>query len=188
MKRVLLAGLLGGLVMMVWLFAVDGIFGFRRWIEMNELQDERTVYGFLAAHVTEPGRYVVNPEVVPEEGFPGHAPIFAVHYTGLGHADAGKEMLTGLFVALLSCTVGAWLLSHASARVRSRFATRLGSFTGIGLVAALLLFGARFGLTSYSMGDALALAAHDLAAWVLAGLVVASLVKPVEEEAAAGSG
>ncbi|MCG6956647.1 MAG: hypothetical protein LJF04_11725 [Gemmatimonadetes bacterium] len=188
MKRVLLAGLLGGLTMMVWLVVVDGLFGVKRDIEMNELRDERTVYSFLVAHITEPGRYVVNPEVVPEQGFPGHDPIFAVHYTGLGHADAGKEMLAGLLVALLSCTLGAGLLAHASVRVRSRFATRLGFFTGIGLVAALLLLGARFGLASYSMGDALALATHDLAAWVLMGLVVAGLVKPVAEEVATASG
>lgn len=188
MKRVILAGLVGGLVMIVWLVVADGILGLRRGIDMTQVPHERAVYGFLVEHVTEPGRYVVNPEVIPGQGFPGGDPIFAVHYTGLGHDDAGQEMLTGLVVALLSCVAGAWLLANSSARIQSRYGSRVLYFSVIGLVMALFGVGARFGLAAYPMDSALALGGHDLAAWVLAGLVVASLVKPAAEGGAARVG
>ena len=53
---------------------------------------------------------------------------------------------------------------------------------GIGLVAALLGFSARFGISAYSLGDALTLAVHDLAGWLAAGLAVALIVKPAKEQ------
>jgi len=37
---------------------------------------------------------------------------------------------------------------------------------------------ARFGISAYSLGDAVALGVHDLVAWVLAGLAVAWKVTP----------
>jgi hypothetical protein len=44
----------------------------------------------------------------------------------------------------------------------------------------IVLFGvaARFGISTYPLGDAVALGLHDFAAWVLAGLAVAWKVKP----------
>lgn len=187
MKKVLLGGLAGGVVMIVWLVVADGLFGLKRSIDMHQPRNERVLYDFLAEHITQPGRYVLNPEVIPDRGFPGDDPIFAVHYTGLGHADAGKEMLAGLVLALLSAAAGAWLLDNASSRVRSRYASRVAFFTVIGVAAALLGVSARFGLAAYPMSSALGLAAHDLAAWVLAGLAVARLVKPATEDAPTGA-
>lgn len=175
MKKVVFAGLLGGLVMAASLVVVDGLLGVRQRFDMNALGNERVVYGFLAEHVTEPGRYVLNPQVVPGQGFPGDEPIFAVHYTGLGHADAGREMLTGLLLMLLACGTGAWLVAHASTGIRARYASRLGYFGLIGLVTAMMGTGVRFGLAAYALEPALALAAHDLVIWVLAGLVVAAV-------------
>lgn len=188
MRRVLVAGLLGGLVMILWMIVADGLLGFKRGIEMKQLPQERTVYAFLVDHVTQPGRYVLNPEVVPERGFPGQEPIFAVHYTGLGHADAGQEMLVGLLVLLVSPIVGAWLLSNGSTRVLARYGSRVAFLTAIGVVVALLGIGARFGLATYSMGDALLLVIHDLVAWLLASLVVAGMVRSTAEPAAMGTG
>jgi hypothetical protein len=173
MKKVLLAGLLGGFVMLAWLIVVDAMLGFRRSIDMKALPDERSVYSFLVEQVPEPGIYVVNPEVSPDRAFPGHDPIFGVHYTGLGHDDAGKEVLVGLLIMLLAPMAGAWLLTRSSPRVLSRYRSRVGFLAMVGAVMALMVLGARFGLASFSFGAALALALHDLAAWTLAGCVVA---------------
>ena len=178
MKKVLIGGLLGAFTLIVWLIVVDGILGFKRNIEMNKLPNERIVYEFLSEHVTEPGRFVCNPEVTPNQRFPGHAPIFAVHYTGLGHDDAGQEMILGLVVMLLAPIIGAWLLWNASSRVLSRYSSRVLFFATIGIVVALFSILARFGIASYSLGDAIALGIHDLAAMVLAGLIVAWKVAP----------
>jgi hypothetical protein len=179
-RRVLLAGLLGGIVMLAWLVVADGILGFKRSVDMRQIPKERDVYTFLAEHVTEPGRYACNPEVLPEQRYPGHDPIFAVQYSGLGHDDAGQEMILGFVVMLLASIAGAWVLANASSRILSRYASRVLFLATIGIVLALLSVSARFGISAYSLGDALALAVHDLAAWVLAGLAVAWVVKPSE--------
>jgi hypothetical protein len=181
LKRVMIAGLMGGLVMIVWLIVVDGILGFKRGIDSKQIPEERSVYAFLAEHVKEPGRYVLNPEVVPEQGFPGDDPIFSVQYTGLGHDDAGQEMIVGLVIMLLSAIAGAWLVSNSSSRILSRYHRRVAFLAMIGVVVALLGIGARFGLAAYSFGDASALALHDLGAWIAAGLVMSWLIRPVKE-------
>lgn len=181
MKKVLMGGLLGACVLVVWLIVVDGILGFKSRIEMKQLPNERIVYEFLREHVTEPGNFVCNPEVTPDQRFPGDAPIFGVHYTGLGHDDAGREIIVGLVVMLLAPVLGAWLLSNASSRVLSRYGSRATFFAAIGMIVALFGMLGRFGLASFSLGDALALGMHDFAAWVLVGFVVAWKVAPDRE-------
>jgi hypothetical protein len=178
LKRVILAGLLGGVVLAVWFVIVDGFLGFKRGIEMNQLADERTVYAFLVEHVPDPGRYVVNPEISPDQAFPGDHPVFAVQYSGLGHADAGQEMLVGLVVMLLTPVVGAWLLSNASSRVLSGYGSRLFFFSVIGIVFTLFGVMGRFGLAGYPLGNAVVLSVHDLLAWVVVGLAIARFVRP----------
>jgi hypothetical protein len=178
LKRVIVAGLLGGLVLAIWFVVVDGFLGFKRGFEMDQLADERAVYAFLVEHVPEPGRYVVNPEVSPDRAFPGDEPVFAVQYSGLGHADAGQEILVGLVIMLLVPIVGAWLLSNASSRVLSGYGSRLFFFSVVGVVFTLFGVLTRFGLAGYPLGNALALSVHDFVAWVAAGLVVAWFVRP----------
>lgn len=178
LKKVIVAGLLGGVVLVIWFVVIDGFLAFKRGIEMHQLADERAVYAFLVENVPGPGRYVVNPEVSADQAFPGDDPVFAVQYSGLGHADAGQEMLVGLLVMLLTPIVGAWLLSNASSRVLSGYGSRLFFFSVIGVVFTLFMVMARFGLARYALGDAVALSTHDLVAWVVAGLVVARFVRP----------
>jgi len=182
MKRVLLAGLLGGLVFLASFMIVDGLLGFKRGIEMNELSNERLVYRFLKEQVKEPGRYVCNPEILPEQGFPGDAPIFIVQYSGLGHDDAGQEVLVGLIVMFLAPFFGAWILANASSRILSNYGNRLLFFSGIGIVMALFGIITRFSIGGYPLGNALILTLHDLVVWVLIGLVIAWYVKPVPIE------
>ncbi len=183
MRRILIGGLLGGIVMIAWFIVADGILGLKRTIDMKKLPNERVVYAFLIENITTPGRYVCNPEVLPEQRFPGGAPIFAVQYSGLGHDDAGQEMFIGLIVALLAPLAGAWLLGNASGRIRSRYGSRILFLAMIGIVLFLFGTASRFSLSAYSFGDAVTLAGHDLAAWLAAGLVVAGVVKPSGEHA-----
>jgi hypothetical protein len=182
MKKIILAGLLGGAVFIVWFIIVDGILGFKRGMEMNQLSNERLVYAFLKEHITKPGRYVCNPEIVPGQGFPDDDPIFVVQYSGLGHADSGREMLTGIIVMFLAPFAGAWLLAHTSNRILSGYGSRLLFFSGIGIVMSLFGIMMRFSIGGYPLGDTLVLTLHDLAVWVVAGLVIAQLIRPMLQE------
>lgn len=181
MKRVLVGSLLGLVVMLAWFVVVDGILGLTRSIRMKQLPNERTVYSFLIEHVEEPGRYVCDPEVTPEQEYPGDDPIFVVNYSGLGHDDAGKEMVLGLLVMLFALVAGAGLLWNSSPRVLSGYASRLIFFVTIGVVVAIFGLLNRFGLGAHSLGDALLLTIHDIVAWGGAGLVVCRIVRPKEE-------
>jgi hypothetical protein len=185
MRRRLVAGFLGGLVLLAWFIIVDGMLGFVRSFDMNRLPDERTVYVFLKEHVTRPGRYVCNPEVSPGQGFPGEDPIFGVEYSGLGHADAGQEMIVGLAFMVLAPVVGALMLGRASPGVLSCYASRFAFFAAIGVILGLFSIQVRFGISRYPLGDAVALAAHDFAAWAVAGLAVAGLIRPQGRKRAA---
>jgi hypothetical protein len=181
MKKIVIAGLIGGSVFLVWFIVVDGILGFKRSIEMKQLSNERSVYEFLSENVTEPGRYVCDPEVLPEQEFPGEDPIYVVQYSGLGHDDSGQEMLVGFIIMFLAPLLGAWILTNASNRVLSSFGFRLLFFTGIGTVMSLFGIMTRFSIGGYPLGDTLALTLHDLLAWIVAGILISWYIKPVSQ-------
>ncbi len=54
-KRVIIAGLLGGVVLIAWTFAVNGLLGFKSSMDMNRIPAERQVYEVLKTSITEPG-------------------------------------------------------------------------------------------------------------------------------------
>jgi len=70
-KKVISAGLLGGVVLIAWTFVVNGILGFQARIEMKQIAAERVVYETLKEHIVDPGRYICNPELTAEGRFPG---------------------------------------------------------------------------------------------------------------------
>jgi hypothetical protein len=64
-KKVGIFALLGMIVLMVWGFVINGVFGFNSRINMRQISDERKVYESLKESVVEPGRYIFNPELTP---------------------------------------------------------------------------------------------------------------------------
>jgi hypothetical protein len=176
--RVIVPGLLGGLVLVLWAFVVNGVLGFRSSLEMKRIPDERLVYEVLRARIPAPGGYVCNPALTGTGRFPDREPVYSVRYSGLGHGAAGREAFVGLLVFLAAPVSGAWLLSAATERVLSSYRRKALFFVGIGVLVALVADVARFGIGGFAMGDALRAAASDIAAWTLAGLVVAWRMRP----------
>ena len=178
MRRVLTAGVLGGVVLMAWTLVVNGIFGFQARIDMNRVPTEREVYEVLRQHVVDPGRYVLNPELTPEHRMRGGQPVYSVLYSGMGHEAAGGMLWVGLAVAISGSVIGAWLLSQASQRVTASYGRKVLFFAAVGLLLALFGDLTRSGIGGYPVGDAVALALHRVIAWVLAGQVVAWRIQP----------
>ncbi len=178
MKRVLMAALGGMIALGAWSSVVNGMLGVQRSIEMKRLADDRALYEMLAGQVVEPGRYVLNPEVIPGGPFPGKAPVFGIQYSGVGHEDAWQEMAAALASYFLVSLLGALLLFWSADAVRSRFTLRLLFVAGIGMVSAVFRFLGDFGIGSYRLSDAGLLALGDLAAWILAGAVMAGILGP----------
>lgn len=178
MRRVVVAGLFGAVVLMLWMVIVNGIFRFESNINMKQISAEREVYETLKEHIAEPGRYVCNPELTPEGRFPDGEPVFSVLYGGMGHGAAGGLMLVGLVVFILSPMVAAWMLSQTSERVISSYSRKVLFFAAIGLVIAVFSDLMDLGIGSYPVKDAVLLAAHDVVAWTVVGLVVARIIQP----------
>jgi hypothetical protein len=177
-KRIIIAGLLGGLVLIGWTFVVNGILGFRVALDMNRIPDERQVYETLATYVREPGRYVCNP-VLTERGFPPNEPVFSVIYGGMGHGAAGMTTLVQFPIAFLAPTIVAWMLSLASRRVLSSYPRKVLFFTAVGLLIGLMGRASDWGIGGYPLQSALTLFVHEIALWTVIGLVVAWKMKPL---------
>jgi len=177
-RKVVLAGVLGGGVMIVWAFVVNGIFWFNKSIAMKEIPDERAVYEVLKKNVVAPGRYVCNPAVVPSGMFPMNEPVFGITYSGTGHETAGREENTHFAIAFLATMIAAWMLSVTSERILCSYFRRVLFFVVIGLLFAVFSDLPKSGIGAYPMHDALLWAAYDVATWMAVGLVVASVIKP----------
>ncbi len=180
LKKVVVAGLLGGVVLIVWTFLVNGLLGFNNRINMKQIPDERLVYELLEEEVYEPGRYICNPEG-GEEGFPAEGPVFSILYSGMGHGDAGKMMLVQLPLFFLAPLIGAFLLSMASRKVLLSYGRKVLFFSLIGLLFAVFGDLNSFGIGGYPLESALILAAHSVVVWTIVGLVVAWRMKPATE-------
>ncbi len=178
LRRVIVAGLRGGIVLFAWTFAVNGILGFRSNVDRKPIPNERQVYECLKGNILEPGRYICNPEPTSSGRFPGQEPVYSITYSGMGHDFAGRLMFVQLGLFLLAPMIGAWMLSFASERVLTSYPRKVLFFVAIGLLFAVFGTLTRYGIDSYPLTDALKLAGYDLITWTLVGLVVAWRLQP----------
>lgn len=178
MKRIVVAGLLGSLVLIIWMFVVNGLLGFGSGINMKKVDNESQVYQVLKENVQQPGRYTVNPEPTGEGRYPEEDPVFSVLFSGMGHGTAGGQMIVGLIVMLLVPMLGAWLLAQASDSVLSSYPKKVLFFLILGLLIALFSDFDKGGIGGYPFGDVIMLGLHNIVLWTLVGLVIAWRIKP----------
>jgi hypothetical protein len=179
-RRVVVAGLFGGVVIMVWMILVNGILGFNSRINMKRLSNERAVYEILKNDITEPGKYVCNPEGTPS-GYPPNEPVFSILYGGMGHEAAGQNMLIQLPFFFIVPVVAAWMLSVTSKTVLASFPRKLAFIACIGLLFGVWGHLGNFGIGGYPLADTIALMVHDIVLWALVGLVLAWRMRPETE-------
>jgi hypothetical protein len=180
-RKVVMSGLLGAVVLVVWTFLVNGILGLGSSIERKRITAERDVHEFLQARLAEPGRYIANPERTGAGVFPEGEPVFSIHYSGMGHESAGTVMLVQLAMFLVTPMTGAWMLSVSSPWMLSSYPRRVLFFVAMGLLIAFYGGITNFGIDSYPPKDALMLALLDAITWTLVGLVVAWRMRPEPE-------
>ena len=180
-KKVILSGLLGAVVLVVWTFLVNGVFGFGSGIERRPITAEQNVHETLSASLIEPGRYIANPELTASGTFPEGEPVFSIYYSGMGHESAGKVMLVQLAMFVIAPMVGAWMLSVSSPLILLSYRRRVLFFAAVGLLVAFYGGITNFGIDSYPPKDALMLALLDVITWTLVGLVVAWRMRPEPE-------
>ncbi|MGB2965275.1 MAG: hypothetical protein WBB69_14940 [Anaerolineales bacterium] len=177
-KKVVIAGLLGWVVLIVWGFVVNGVFRFNSRVNLNQIPDDRRVYQFLKETITEPGRYIINPELTASGLFPDGDPVYSIHYSGLGHDAARELMLLQLAILLLIAMIAAWIMSLSSHRMLSSYPRKVLYFIAIGLLFSGFSFLTNFRIDRYPLTDALLLAIHDVSLWTILGLVLAWRITP----------
>lgn len=185
LKRILVCGLSGGVVLLAWTTVLNVGFRFSHRVQMRHVANERDVYAVLKANIAQPGAYVLNPPPDPGVGFAPGEPVFGVQYSGIGHDAAGAMLLLELAIGFVAPVVVAAMLSMAAASVLSRYLRKLLFVAMIGFVIAVFGDLQRFGIGGYPFVATLLLVARDLVGWFLAGLVMAWLMKPVAEPAPA---
>ncbi|NNE46801.1 MAG: hypothetical protein HKN37_09095 [Rhodothermales bacterium] len=176
--KIITSGILGGIAMSIWMFVVNAVLGFEHSMQMKSITNEREVYDLLKASIVEPGRYACNPEGTPQKGFPDGEPVFSILYGGVGHEAAGAMMLVDLLIFFVATVIAAWMLSLLSTRFRDSYRNRVLFFAAIGLLFAVAIDVANYGIGGYPLDDTVILALHRIAMWVFVGLVVAWRMKP----------
>jgi hypothetical protein len=176
-RRVFVAGVLAGVLVFVWYFMVNGIFGFNSRLTMKRVAEEEVVYETLRDHVTTPGKYVINPQPT-ERGFPPDEPVFSVLYGGMGHEAAGKHVLASTPFFVILPLIAAWMLSKTSDRVLSSGPLKVTFVAAIGVLLAAWGHVRQFGIGGYPLSDSLLLGLHDVVLWTLIGLVLAWRIRP----------
>lgn len=178
-KKVIIAGLLGGLTLMILTFLLNGVFSFRNRIDMKQVPNERQVYEILKQNIVYPGKYLCNPELTSSNTFPENEPVFSILYGGVGHEAAGvQSLLFDLLITFISTTIGAWLLSLTSIKIMSSYPRKVFFFTIIGVLIAVYIDLNNFGIGNYPLKDALTLALQNIVVWTLVGLVISLIIKP----------
>ena len=176
--RFVLPGILGGLVMLIWAVAINGLLGFKARIDMKLLPNEPQIYAVLKESIVESGRYACNPALTDDGTFPDGEPAFSILYGGVGHEAAGWEALVQLPLFFALPILAAWVLSRAGDGVLSSYPRKAAFFAAIGLLIGASSHLMSFGIGGYPIDSALALALHDAAVWTLAGLVMAWRITP----------
>ena len=181
-KKAIVPGLLGAVALIAFTFVVNGRLGFKARIDMKRIPDERRVYEFLKGHITEPGRYVCNPEGTPT-GYPPNQPVFSILYGGMGHEAAGRNMLIQLPFFFIAPIVAAWMLSVTSKKNLASLSRKVTFVACIGLLLGVWGHLGNYGIGGHPLENTIALMVHDLILWTLVGLVLAWRLRPQPEPA-----
>lgn len=194
--RILLGGVLGGVVLFVW--------GFLYWAVLSDtllpykhMADQAAVVEVLQENLPETGIYWFpmpqhNPDATAEEKQAAREAAEESHREGpLGaviyHAEGGEVMppsvlVKGFVINFFSALLASILLCCACGR--SGYAARTAFVFGLGLFAAASVHLIAWNFMFNPMGFTLLKIGDTIVGWFLAGLVIAAVVKPRAETSA----
>lgn len=181
-RKVILAGIIGGLTLIVWTILINGLFGFKYRIDMKKVPNQTQVYQILKANITEPGRYLCNPELTEANVFPDNEPVFSILYGGVGHEAAGPfSVILDFIFAIITATLCAWLLSLTSDKIIASFPRKVSFVILIGLLFAVFGDLKKYGIGNYPLIDTLLMTLHNIILWTVLGLVLGLFINPISK-------
>lgn len=189
MRRVVLGGLLAGVVVFFWGAAAHmalplGTMGVR------QIPNEDEMLAVFRGSITAPGFYFFpgmdhgkSASSSEKEAFiakikQGPTGILVIHPEG-GEAMSPRQLGTELATNVVSALIAAWLLTHVVAGYARRvlFVTLLGVF---GFMIVSVPYWNWYGFpTDFTSAEAI----DQIVGWFLAGLVLAAIIRPVTARA-----
>jgi hypothetical protein len=188
-KRIILAGLLGTTVMVIWAFlsfAVLRIGG----QTIKPVPDQAELHAALKSRITQPGTYAclyVSSEREMAQ-FPNYLnePVYAITYKGYTHSTVPGFRNLGVLSILFAPVLAAWLLTKASESVLKRYATRVLFVMMLGLFVAMAGDWPRAVADEQQASRLLLTTANTIVTWLLAGLAIAWRIRPEKSEKQSG--
>lgn len=189
MKKVLIAGLAGGVVMFLWGFVSHEALPLGE-MPIRTITNEDVVIGALKTHLNRPGFYLIPGEgmMSPEAKDP-QSPIRREEKYRRGptavmfyHPD-GKDpslptlLMTEFTTNLVSCLLAAWFVSCAAASLRS-YVSRVLFITLLGLFAFIVVNVPYWNWYRFTDDFTLVEMVIRVGGFALVGAVQAAIVKP----------
>jgi hypothetical protein len=181
-KKVLSAGIGGGIVIVVWLVASNAILPYKTNMIHRIAPNQLAIHRVLKENITKPGTYTC-PYLRPEEEslLPDYRnqPVYSIIYEGYRHSGEGAPtVLFPIVIPFVAALTASWMLSMTSEKILSRYYRRFLFIALLGGIIALY-----DDILQISMGPQpddyqIFLAVNNIITWALAGLVFAWGVKP----------
>jgi len=180
-KRIIVAGVLGTVVMIVWVmfsFAVLRIGG----KSIKPVPDQAELHAALKSRITQPGTYAclyVSSEQEMAQ-FPNYLnePVYAITYKGYTHSTVPGFRNLGVLSILFAPVLAAWLLTRTSESVLKRYAIRVLFVMMLGLFVAMAGDWPRAVADEQQASSLLLTTANTIVTWLLAGLAIAWRIRP----------
>jgi hypothetical protein len=191
MKRIVLAGIVGGVVLFVW--------GAVAWMvvplhtpTIKTLPNEDAIRSVLREAVKEPGVYSIpgypqGQSMSKQEAAAAMSSFEAKHRAGPvgvlvlrpqgGEPMEARVFLSGFILQVAVAAVAAWLLSLAAGNLRS-YGARVQFVTVLGAFAALAVDLQYWNWWAFPTDYTIGMVADHVIGWFLAGLALAAIVKP----------
>jgi hypothetical protein len=191
-KRVVLAGILGGLTLFVWLFVVHEFLGIDESAE-KEIPNEANVLGSMQASITEAGFYIfpgfgLGPKPTQaqrNEAMPGYMKKYEVSPHGIliYHPPSGPFSFGGLLgrqgaLNLIEGLLAAWLVAWVAAE-RS-FTEKVGFVFVVGVFAAISTNVEYWNWYEFPTVYTVPYMLSQIVGYTLTGCVIAALIKKAE--------
>ena len=189
-KDVLVAGLVGGAVMLVWLFVTNAVLPFKSNLmhKVIPLANQLEVHEVLRENITQPGTYSVPYLSLQEEAhFPDYRdqPVYSITYEGYTHSGGGGGTIMSSFpvtmlAVFLPPLIAAWMLSVTSPAILSKYLRRFLFVAALGVIVALYDDVLQMSFGPQPKDYLTFLAINNLIAWTLTGLVIARMIRPAK--------
>jgi hypothetical protein len=191
MKKVIIGGILGAVIIFIWSFIAWGVVPLHdstmRNIAnedslitlMRSTMDAKTVYVFPGMPAKVPGTTSEQKEAAMKEWEQKYAkgPTGMIFYDPKGSSPMMPgQMVVGFIICFLSTALAGWLLARSTA-IASGYMARVMYCGVLGIFISLVAHLTNWNWMGYPLDFTIAMMVDTIIGWILAGLGIAAVVK-----------